>query len=119
MNCSYQKKISCFSNDKKLLLSTLQDNLQEWIKNADQIKVQEGQTLFYEGHAPYGIYILLEGCVDFIQDTREKSANQFGRMIAHQPYGFDLVLSKCLYPFTAVASKASKLLFISKNLLNL
>ncbi|MCP5464634.1 MAG: cyclic nucleotide-binding domain-containing protein [Deltaproteobacteria bacterium] len=65
-----------------------------------KVRFQKGQTIFYRGHLPYGIYIFSSGKVGLV--TGEKGVEQVGAP-NNVCIGLDSILADEVLPFTAVA----------------
>jgi CRP-like cAMP-binding protein len=74
------------------------------------------QVLFYEGHLPYGIFIIVSGKVNLVCNDRETQEKGSSTPLYH-PIGFDILLSQQHYPFTAIAQNDVKAVFIAKSCL--
>lgn len=70
--------------------------------SVDMVKVHyhKGQTIFYKGHLPYGIYIFSSGKVGLV--TGEKGSDQI-EAPNNVCIGLDSILADETLPFTAVA----------------
>lgn len=77
----------------------------------------KGQVLFYKGHLPYGIFIIVSGQVHLV-GTEETNPEQGFPALLYNPIGFDLLFSRQCYPFTAIAQSDVKAVFIAKSSLN-
>jgi len=79
-----------------------------------RLTFKEGQVLFYEGHFPYGFYILNAGAVLFQCEGGlcSKSHHEFWgekRVIGLEPF-----LKNIPYSCTCLADSSCELVFISK-----
>ena len=79
------------------------------------VQLKKGQTLFYKGHMPCGVFVVVAGPVNYFQETGH-AENPVGQFSNFQPIGIDLLTSQQPYPFTAIASGDDvRAYFISKN----
>jgi CRP-like cAMP-binding protein len=71
-------------------------------------KFAEGQTIFYEGHLPYGIFILLTGEVElkYVNSKVEKVSSP-------ALIGISAFMNKTVYSGTARAITACEIFFLS------
>lgn len=100
-------------NDKDCRVN---DILQAW-KNqwheATAMDFKKGQVLFYSGHLPYGIFILVSGAVKLLYEGSGcKESLRFPETV---PFGFDLIAMGTEYPCTAVTESEAKVLFLPKS----
>ena len=73
----------------------------------------KGQVIFYQGHQPYGIFVIKSGSVVFTsQDHEEKEIH----LLAPQkmPIGIDFIMGNETYPYSAVACSDVVVFFINK-----
>jgi len=84
------------------------------LKYSTELNFKDGQDIFYEGHNPYGAFIILSGDV-----TLTKASDSEKKLSAPLtvPIGLDLLLTGQTYPFTAVANGPVQARFVSKGLL--
>lgn len=94
--------------------------LREWMQAGNVMEFKAGQMLFYKGHKPYGVFVVLSGQVNLILHQKGSEAkeadesHEFSGLPVHYPYGFDLILTDSVYPCTAVADGVVKALFVSR-----
>ena len=84
------------------------------IQAEQQLEYKAGQTIFYEGHQPYGIYIVRKGRVRFFHgpEGREEKLIQVvgpGHMFCEEPF-----LKNTPYGFSAKAETDVSLSFFSR-----
>lgn len=96
------------------LPSTLKDQWGQLLAEGQPLTFRKGQTLFYEGHTPYGIYVMQSGKVRFVKgDTSCQEVHLVpspkGRVI-----GVNHFLSETPFCCTCVALTDCQLIFISK-----
>ena len=102
---------------REKLLSALQTHWKELIKEGQVTQFHEGQVLFYEGHMPYGLFILLKGNVTFTKDGSpspddHRWSSPKGVIIGMEPF-----LNQSPYCCTGTAQQDCRAIFISKTLL--
>lgn len=101
---------------KPLTLSQ-KKNLEGFFKKIDQlltqatpIQAEHGQALFYKGHKPLGVVVVVSGQVR-LKETR----SHWSFLPKHYPIGLDWVLFNQDYPLTAEAVGDVEYYFLSKN----
>lgn len=79
------------------------------------LKFKKDQTLFYGGHFPCGVFILLSGKVVLVDEENHKTVQS--PMPLYQSIGIDLLMMGKPYPLTAICKTETTALFLSKNVL--
>lgn len=87
---------------------------EELLREGRKLFFRKGQTLFYEGHIPYGLFVLKSGQVDFtgscLSCTEEHGwASPNGEVLGMQTF-----LKKLPYCCTCTAKQDCQTIFISK-----
>lgn len=98
---------------------TGQELISEWsefVNNGSLIGFKKGQILFYKGHFPYGVFVLLSGRVKLVHET-EARVEEIYYLLKNEPFGLDLIVLDQEYPCVAIAEEDTKVLFIPKSLL--
>lgn len=96
------------------ILSSIQEHWQQLRKESQELNFHKGQVLFYEGHYPYGIFIITDGEVQFTR-AGLKSPNKhrlpcsMGEVI-----GLDTFLQGIPYCCSCTAQEKCHVIFISK-----
>lgn len=90
----------------------LLDLLEQVGKNATPIFFKSGQTLFYEGHKPYGLFIIQEGRVIF-----EKSGKAHDESLETKILGLQHLISNTPYCASCKAATPVKAIFVPKGIL--
>ena len=87
----------------------------ELVADANVLQFEPGQSLFYQEHNPYGVFVLVRGRVRLHEGGYR--ANGTGRMYmeANVPFGADLIQLGLAYPVSATAEEKSIVLFIPKS----
>jgi len=90
-------------------------HLKRLSEEGEDLSFQKGQVLFYEGHTPYGLYLLVKGKVDFTRGGQPCHEKHFcktaaGEVIGWEPF-FNQVSSNC----TCSAITDCQVVFISKS----
>lgn len=80
------------------------------------IRFKKDQVVFYQGHNPCGVYILLSGSV-FLVDQELNCPNPIPLPL-YQTIGIDLILCNQPYALTAVCQSDAVTLFLSKSILH-
>lgn len=84
------------------------DNIPDIDHLVTNLEFRPGQVLFYEGHLPYGLFILLDGEVIVDLSQRKK------KIKPKHLLGVDAFLNNSSYSFTAKAATKCKVSFLSK-----
>lgn len=87
------------------------------LKQGVHHQYHKGQVLFYKGHTPYGIFIIVSGKVGLF-GSEHMDPNEAFQASLQSPIGLDVILSHQCYPFTAVAQSDVKAVFIAKSSLD-
>lgn len=100
--------------DEKII-SALSEHWGELLKASEEMAFSRGQVLFYEGHYPYGLFVLLEGEVSFTRNNIPCRESHFwkspkGKVIGLEPFVEDIP-SCC----TSMAVQDSRVIFIPKS----
>jgi len=86
----------------------------EWISRGTHISFRPGQVVFYQGHVPNGVYILLSG--DVVATRGELGREQ---TVANIPLksliGLDPLLAESEYPYSAIVQSEAELVFIPRD----
>lgn len=101
--------------EDKILMERFVGYWSELIRQSTPIDLKKGQALFYEGHLPCGIFVIVSGEVLLFQKGRFEQDGALGKLTYFQPIGIDLLANGHLYPYTAMASQDAKAYFISKS----
>jgi CRP-like cAMP-binding protein len=82
----------------------------------DRLNFKKGQVLIYEGHVPFGVFVLKNGAVSFssLQGNCPQSHVQEGS--EGQIIGFEELLGATPYCCTCTAESDCEVIFISKTL---
>lgn len=93
---------------------------QKWlllIENGQPLLFHKGQTLFYEGHFPYGVYWVRKGDVKFSHKGRcnERHDKQSASSLHEQWPGFSELVTSNLHCCTCEATTDCEVVFVNKN----
>lgn len=93
------------------------DRLKGFMSVGTMMEFKPGQMLYYKGHKPYGVFIVLAGEVKLSHHHKvgEDEDHEFSTMPLGYPYGFDLIMTDLAYPCTAIAEGLVKALFIARS----
>ncbi len=81
------------------------------------LSFRKGQVLFYEGHIPYGIYLVRSGIIAISSKQEECPPEVAGKIPQGEIYGLDAILQKHPFCCTGTAQTDCEAIFISRNLL--
>ncbi len=108
LNHSEQRK-----DDDIVMAKNFLNYWEELMHSSTPVHLKKGQKLFYEGHAPCGVFVIVAGKVNlFHEENQEKKS--IGQLALYQPIGIDLLANEQPYPYTAIAEDDVKVYFISK-----
>ena len=88
------------------------EQLKKWREKFPPLHYPTGQTLFYEGHQPYGIYVVHSGTL--VLKARKRSRAKKILISAGTAVGLDLIVRGQPYPCTAIIQDDVELSFISR-----
>lgn len=94
----------------------------DWIKRLGELSRQKGiplsfekdQVLFYQGHQPFGVFILEDGRIQHKTQTASGREKIVGDSTIQDVIGLDDLLANKPYTFTAVTMAPSRVSFISR-----
>jgi CRP-like cAMP-binding protein len=82
------------------------------LHQACPLHLEAGQHLFYQGHKPTGVYVILQGRVLLFETSDRSSARVLEN---HRPFGIDLLLYDRVFPCEAIVTEAIEGFFIPKS----
>lgn len=102
---------------KDIFLSSIDSHWENLLREGKELYFQAGQVLFYEGHNPYGIFVLLTGDVHFSREvgTADDHRESFSKGVV---LGLEAFLEEKPYCCTCTASRPTQVVFISKTQLS-
>lgn len=111
-----RKSRECFSihpDERKKLVLFLKSYLPQLYPKGEEVSFSKGQTLFYEGHFPFGCFWLLRGNVSFISSRNRKR----GAECLEDPLlGFFHLLLDVPYCTDCIAEKETRVVFFPKSI---
>lgn len=112
------------------IVSKIEKHWEDLLSEGKSISFKSGQVLFYEGHSPYGVFILQKGRVKFRKREAEEAPDSLGHDVsesdAHcrEAHGPELKKGRVLgvapfihnqpYCCTCVAAEDCQAIFVSK-----
>lgn len=99
---------------KEGVLHKIQNHWPQLKKQGQVIHYKKGQVLFYEGHLPYGIYVLKSGDLFFSRSEQKCVEEHWSQMVEDRVLGIENVLSQNPYLCTCKAKTDCDVIFISK-----
>lgn len=88
---------------------------EDLVRRSTHLQLKKGQKLFYEGHVPCGVFVIVSGKVSLFKDGKQ-GEGPVGQLAANQPIGIDLLANEQPYPFTAIADDDDvEAYFVSKS----
>lgn len=98
-------------------LKYLQSHWKDTIKGTSVVDFKRGQTLFYEGHYPNGVFVILSGELHFEKGNSCKSAEEhYSKIDQGKVVGLSQILSDTPSCCSCIAVTDCKTIFISKTL---
>ncbi|MDO8462547.1 MAG: cyclic nucleotide-binding domain-containing protein [Deltaproteobacteria bacterium] len=101
------------------VLSSLKEHWDHLLKEGQELSFRKGQALFYEGHVPYGIFVLRSGKVQFVRG--DDSCGEEPHLVQASKgkiIGLSHFFEESPFCCTCVALSDCKLTFISKTQLH-
>jgi CRP-like cAMP-binding protein len=87
------------------------------VSEGQPIDFKRGQVLFYEGHIPYGVFVILSGHVSLVEG-HSPCLHEHSRMSPQGlVFGLDAALEGIPSCCTCVADEDCRAVFVSKTLL--
>lgn len=95
---------------------TLKGEWHDLLQGGEELQFKKGQVLFYEGHSPYGIFVIQAGTVQFKEgETRCAEDHFWTAPSGHQVIGAHHFFSETTFCCTAIAATDCRLVFIPKS----
>lgn len=94
-------------------LKTLNKKLNTVLKEGRKISFNKDHSLFYEGHSPYGIYVLHSGQVRFVGEKKSCRTEHIRQMPHCEVIGIDDVIDGTPHCCTCIAETDCEVTFIS------
>ncbi|MFO1519835.1 MAG: cyclic nucleotide-binding domain-containing protein [bacterium] len=94
--------------------ASLEKGWKELCQNSQEIDFKKGQVLFYEGHQPYGVFVLQSGELEFSQGGRHCNNEHYWSSHQGKAIGMKTFLKGSPYSCTCVALTDCRTLFITK-----
>lgn len=116
-NCAPSHCAKCENRDISPLCSVHGAD-EEVRQSRSEVHFKAGQTIFYEGNAPIGLYVIQSGLVKLQTISVEGSSNTLRLLNAGQALGYRSLFADETYRASAICVEDSTLCFIPKNVLN-
>lgn len=102
---------------KSPISNDLPPDWEDSIARGQPVYFKRGQVLFYEGHIPYGVFVILSGRVSLLEG-QTPCLREHSHLSPQGPvYGLDAALEETPSCCTCLAEEDCRALFISKSLL--
>ena len=88
------------------------EQLQKWREKVPPFTCKTGQTLFYEGHYPYGVYVIHSGTLAL--KARKRSRSKRILVSSGSAVGLDLILEDRPFPWTGVIQEDVEISFLAR-----
>lgn len=111
-------KISCcaISDREEKIYESIKDHLEEIKSQGENLSYAKGQVVFYEGHSPFGFFLLKEGEVILAPETAS-SASASGKKRHDKFLGLVHLVSDTPYCATCKAMGEVEVVFYPKSVL--
>ena len=96
----------------EIISGSLKSHWEDLLKNGQSLVFKKNQVLFYEGHMPYGVFVLQSGRVHF--DQAKNACHDNVNVIPGQAMGVESFCRDEPYCCTCVADEDCKVVFLSK-----
>lgn len=96
------------------ILASLTNRWDELLRGGQELEFHEGQVLFYEGHVPYGAFVLLEGDVEFRREGIPSDKSHRIKSPNGEIIGLGVIAGEAPYCCTCTATGDCRVIFISK-----
>ena len=97
------------------LTSRLARQWEKLLREGQELDFKKGQVLFYEGHAPYGVFVVGSGEVRFKRGERPCAGNHLWSSPSGKVLGLDHFFDDTPYCCTCLAATDCTMTFISKS----
>lgn len=94
--------------------ASLKNKWNEICSQAQLLSFRKGQTLFYEGHAPYGVFVIKSGKVQYSQGGNACAQEHIWNSPQGEVIGLYHLFSNTPYCCTGNAASDCETLFVSK-----
>ena len=94
-------------------LKHLKHHWADLIREGQALSFHEGQSLYYEGHSPYGLFVLLSGKTHFQSNGSCKQEHGWKAPLG-KVLGFESFFEDAPYCCSCIAENDCKVVFISK-----
>lgn len=98
-------------------LASIQARLDELLKGGQELTFRKGQVLFYEGHIPYGVFVIRSGGVNFVQGETPCEGEHLWPSSRGKVVGLRHVIDGTPSCCTSMATEDCEATFISKTLI--
>lgn len=116
-NCTLAQCIKCENRESSPLCSV--HGADEEVRRArSEVKFKAGQTIFYEGNAPIGLYVIQTGLVKLQSTSVDGDTNTLRLLNTGQALGYRSLFADETYRASAICVEDTTLCFIPKNILS-
>lgn len=99
----------------KKVISTLTEHWSDLLEGSQEMTFSRNQVLFYEGHYPYGLFVLVSGEVSFTKNGQPCRGSHLWKSPKGEVIGVESLTSDAPSCCTSTAVQDSKVLFIPKS----
>lgn len=97
------------------IISTLSEHWGELLKASQEMTFSKGQVLFYEGHYPYGLFVLLSGDISFSKNGQPCGESHLWKSPKGEVIGVESLVGESPSCCTSMAERDSTVVFIPKS----
>lgn len=101
----------------KTIPPSLEKNWQQIIQGGLSVSFRKGQTIFYEGHKPSGIFVLLSGEVELSEEKTPDQRHHRWRSPQGIVFGLSAIIEQRSFCCTGTAKSDSEVIFVPKTIL--
>ncbi len=116
-NCTLSQCLKCENREVSPLCSVHGAD-EEVRRSRSEVKFKAGQTIFYEGNTPIGLYVIQTGLVKLQSTSAEGSINTLRLLNAGQALGYRSLFADETYRASAICIEDSALCFLPKSILS-
>ncbi len=116
-NCTLSQCLKCENRETSPVCSVHGAD-EEVRRSRAEVKFKAGQTIFYEGNVPIGLYVIQNGLVKLQATSSDGSTNTLRLLNAGQALGYRSLFADETYRASAICVEDCTLCFLPKNVLS-
>ncbi len=95
-------------------ISSLESQWETVRREGQPLSFRKGQVLFYEGHYPYGLFVLMSGQVSFTREGIPSGDDHRWPFLKREAIGVEALVKNEAYCCTCTAVRDCQAVFLSK-----